>query len=116
VYPARSTRLTACRTGRMLRPSNVNSPLWRIASSPVRVAVRPARAYATAPSSLAPVTAGLHAYSPARSSHAATAGPHASGSPIGSPAARPKPFTNRYDTADLPVGENVARWSRRVAR
>jgi hypothetical protein len=35
---------------------------------------------------------------------------------MGSPVARPTPLATRYETADLPVGEKAARWSRRVAR
>ncbi len=87
VYPARRTRFTACRTGRMSRPSRPNLSTWMIASSPISRACRPNRAKASAPSSLAPITAGAHAYSAAWSSQARMAGPHASGSPIGSPLA-----------------------------
>ena len=95
VYPARSMRCTAWRTGRISRPSRLKSRTSMIASSPSSRTFRPARRYAVAPSSPAPITAGVHAYARACASQASIAGRHASGSPIGSPLARLTPATTR---------------------
>ena len=100
----------------MSRPSRLNSWTCRIASSPSSITRNPARAYAVAPSSLAPITAGVHEYARAVSSHERIAGPHASTSPSGSPLARLTPLTTRYVTAALPLGENTTALSRRVAK
>lgn len=79
----------------MSRPSRSNSRASRIASSPRCNTFSPCRWYALAPASPVPITAGVQAYSRAWSSHASMAGPHASGSPTGSPLARLTPLTTR---------------------
>ena len=51
------------------------------------------------------MTAGVQPYSRDRPIHAATAAPHAAGSPIGSAEARLTPATTRYVMAARPSGE-----------
>ena len=79
----------------MCRPSRVNWENSMMASSPKDRASSPARTYASAPSSEAPIAAGAHPNWRASSSQASIAGGHDSGSPIGSALARLTPFTTR---------------------
>ena len=80
----------------MARPSSEKPATSTMASSPSSSAVRPpSRHHTSAPSSPQPITAGTQACRAASSRNAWIAPGHASGSPIGSPAASITPDSTR---------------------